>query len=329
MSDMSRHAQPSPAPAHDQHDPLLVAQFAAGDPLDPARAQEANAWLASCPDCAALASDLRRVSALVVSEPVPPRRRDFRLSPEQAEQLQGNTLTRFFRGLSLPRSRAFRPAAAGIMSVGLVFVVAGYAWPDETSVTVQTETAAVPAPIEQPAASAPAPALQFAPPTEGRDSAAPAADLAPERAAFEDAMEAFAADPELLEELAEHQSGTSARGEAMQKSLEAELDELAIDGDLGSEEAMAGMVTREVADLVDDAAEPDAVAKRMTNDVAALTAQADGAGVGETEVAAVAQADGDGIERWLIFVGAALAVGGGLLLLLAWFSRRSADTLLD
>ena len=81
MSDMSGPAPLPPAHAHDRHDPLLVAQVAAGDRLDPARVQEAQAWLRSCPACAALAEDLRQVSAAVSCEPMPPLRRYFRITP--------------------------------------------------------------------------------------------------------------------------------------------------------------------------------------------------------------------------------------------------------
>ena len=72
--------------------------------------QEARAWLATCPASAQLAADLRAVSVAVASEPVPPRRRDFRFGPEQAEALRGDAFTRFLRRLSLPRTRAFAPA---------------------------------------------------------------------------------------------------------------------------------------------------------------------------------------------------------------------------
>ncbi len=133
-----RNAMP-PAADHQQHDALLVAQLAAGDALAPEQQAEAQRLVTSCGACAALATDLRAVSAAVAQEPVPPRRRDFRLSPEQAEQLSGNALTRFLRRLSLPSARAFQPAAAGVLSIGLLFVVAGYAWPDGGAITVQAE----------------------------------------------------------------------------------------------------------------------------------------------------------------------------------------------
>ena len=126
MSDMSR-PRPLPTTDHERHDALLVAQLAAGDPLAAEQRDEAQRLVRGCSACAVLATDLRVVAAAVAQEPVPPRRRDFRLSPEQVEELSGNTLTRFLRRLSLPNARAFQPAAAGVLAIGLIFVVAGYA----------------------------------------------------------------------------------------------------------------------------------------------------------------------------------------------------------
>ena len=79
---------------------------------------------------------------------MPPRRRDFRLAPEQAEQLTGSVLTRLLRRVSLRGATAFRPAAAGLLSAGLVFVLAGYAWPEGGSVSVESEMTVVPAAVE-------------------------------------------------------------------------------------------------------------------------------------------------------------------------------------
>ena len=122
---MSRPGLPPPAPDHDRHDALLVAQLDAGDPLKPEQQAEARRLIGTCGACAALAADLPAVSRAVAQEPVPPRRRDYRLSPQQAEELWGNALTRFLRRLSLPSARAFQPAAAGVLSIGLLLVVAG------------------------------------------------------------------------------------------------------------------------------------------------------------------------------------------------------------
>ncbi len=130
MNDMPRpRPVPSPSPDHQQHDVLLVAQYAAGDPLDDDRQRAAAALVSSCGDCAELAADLRAITTAVAWEPVPPRRRDFRIDAPTAERLRGSRLTRFLRRLSLPQARALAPAAVGVMSIGLLFVVAGTVWP--------------------------------------------------------------------------------------------------------------------------------------------------------------------------------------------------------
>lgn len=338
MSDMSRHAQPQPAHAHDQHDPLLVAQVAAGDEPDPARAQEARRWLRECPDCAALAADLQRVSAAVASEPVPTRGRDFRLTPEQAEQLDGSAFSRFLRRLSWPRSRAFGPAAAGIMSLGLAFVVVGYALPEDGAISVQSEANVPAASIEAPAAAT-TPALDVAPSVGGGERAAPAAPDAPaaEEPRLEEAIEAFAADPDLLEGLEDHQAGMSARSKAAENTAESELaDDLAADG-VASEEAVADIVGQSADSLGEPAAEPDGDATQAFDDLAAVSEQSDGTGVDQVSDDTLAAVDGaevlasvddDGPVRWLILVGVALAISGGALLLLAWLARRDRDPLL-
>ena len=147
-----------------------------------------------------MAADLRAVSLAVAREPVPPRRRDYRLSPEQAHELSGNAFTRWLRRLSPPNSRAFQPLAAGVLSVGLLFVVAGYAWPDGGAITVQAEP-------------------NFATYGDSILEPAPAeTDTAPER---EEAASVFA-DPRFSESLDEHQAGTSER--ALQKSMASEAE---------------------------------------------------------------------------------------------------------
>ena len=152
MSDMSYPRPTTPAADHAHHDALLVAQFAAADPLEDGPQQEAQRLVATCGSCARLVADLGAVSSAVAWEPVPPRRRDFRIDPEQAERLQGNGLTRLMRRFSVPRSAALRPAAAGLLSLGLVFVVAGYAWPDGGSVSVDGEANVMPAAAQERAA---------------------------------------------------------------------------------------------------------------------------------------------------------------------------------
>jgi hypothetical protein len=330
MSDMSRLPTPPPAPDHERHDALLVAQLAAGDPLEEPQRREATQLVAGCPACAALVSDLQLISGVVAREPVPPRRRDFRLNPEQAEQLQGHGLGRWLRRLSLPQARAFQPAAVGLLSVGLVFVVAGYAWPDDGSLSVSTESNAVAPLVEQRSgAPAPSPVLgKLATPSIADDAAM--ADSAVGEGSLAAPSEAF------LEELSEHQAGTSAR--STQKSLRAADKAEAMElGRLAAPEAPAAAVG--VAELeagfADVAAPEDLeVADELESTVTAAQ-DSDGAGVievdaGEPKVADVEATleDDSAAEALIILLGVALAVAGGLLLLLGWLSRRTVDPLL-
>jgi hypothetical protein len=322
MNDMSRPGPLPPAADHERHDALLVAQLSAGDPLAPEQRAQAEQLVGTCGACAALAADLRAVSVAVAQEPVPSRRRDFRLSPEQAQQLSGNPLTRFLRRLSLPTARALQPAAAGVLSIGLVFLVAGYAWPDDAAITVQAEP-------------------NFATYGETVPSAAPAEEPAAPRAVEQGLEEAFGsdeaemmfADPEFLETLPEHQAGTSEA--AAQKSVASEADsaqarELELDGDELAAQAPsladddqpalgAAAADRMVQEPVDDLAlDVDALVPDVTTP-------------GQTSVAAVEAgvlADDGGPEEFLITLGLLLALGGGGLLLMGWLIRRSNDPLL-
>ena len=77
---------PAPPPVdHGQHDPLLIAQHGRGRPPDRrlSSVRPLFSWL-SCAACASLAADLRAISSAVAWEPLPPRRRDFRIDPERA-----------------------------------------------------------------------------------------------------------------------------------------------------------------------------------------------------------------------------------------------------
>ena len=105
---------------------MLIAQLAAGDPLEPAQATEAHRLVASCRACAELAADLRAVSGAVAWEPLPPRRRDFRIDAARAEQLRGSPPGR--ASCAASRCRRVEPSGPrprGVMSLGLVLV----AWP--------------------------------------------------------------------------------------------------------------------------------------------------------------------------------------------------------
>jgi len=361
MSDMPRPVPLPPAADHERHDALLVAQFVAGDPLDQEQRIAAQGLVGSCGACIELANDLRAVSAAVAGEPVPPRRRDYRLSPEQAEELSGGALTRFLRRLSLPTARAFQPAAAGVLSIGLIFVVAGYAWPDDGSITVQAEldsvtngeiaapadvTAAPPAAAEELVA----PAEELGAPVE--EPAAPAAEVpAAGAAAADEAAESLLSDPEFLESeffdtLPEHQAGTSDRG-AYKSRVETEAEEAESDADTTGlvipKESIAELGSAAVEEADTDtgsdgriAGAADALEQGLADD---LTAEAIVGAVDPTATsatgaptvngdAALTAIDEDGPEDLFIILGLLLVLGGGGLLLLSWLVRRSRDPLL-
>lgn len=313
MSDMSRPRPLPPAAGHEQHDALLVAQLAVDDPLEPHRHDEARRLVATCGACAELAADLRAVSGAVAWEPVPPRRRDFRLTVEQAEQLQGNAVTRTLRRLSLPRSRVFRPAAAGIMTVGLAFMVAGYAWPDSDITLTRGDDAVAPASVEE-APSAPmqqeAGSIELerpleeglrAPTRETNGAGAELDDVAADAESGAAGLEAFAADEDAAAAVPE--PGAAEPDAAAKAQPERALR---------SEAAEAGVATETEGRIV---AEPPAIA---------------GGRLGPAGIEAVAEASSDEreIEALLLVVGLAMVLGGGSALLLGWLVRRASDPLL-
>lgn len=344
MSDMSRPGPlPPAAPDHERHDQLLVAQFVAGDPLKPEQQAEAKRLVGSCGACAALAADLPAISRAVAAEPVPPRRRDFRLSPEQAEAVAGNAVTRFLRRLSLPSSRAFQPAAAGVLSIGLLLVVAGYAWPEDGTVTVQAEPNLVDWTTAAP--SAPAGAVLDDAPAAG----APA-DEAEIGAALEGA-EVTMDDAEFADSLAESQAGLS-EGRAQKSAADRDEAPPAPESDVRASEAQAleapklevaeeaaGFEGSEETDRVapdDDAAVRGGAQLREQAEVSsgAVTLEtADPEAIVADDVLTLMTEDDpaptteDGPIEPLILLGLLLALGGGGLLLLGWLARRARDPL--
>jgi hypothetical protein len=329
MSDMSRVLPLPTAPDHQHHDALLVAQFAAGDPLDGAWQAEAQRLVSTCGACAALVADMRAVSMAVAREPAPRRRRDFRLTQEQAEELSGNALSRLLRGLSLPRARVFQPAAAGVLSIGLAFVVAGYAWPDDGAVVVQAEPNTA---LEQPpvAASPMAETRAPAPAAAGAGADDPALRAEPD--AVTDEVTIGSADPEFFEELAEHQAGTSARSN--QKSVEVDdlvQPERAKSAAAAEAELEDSTIERDSAFAdqdVGEAFEPPLVGSVAADDGNAGDLAAREEAVSEAPAEAGLTTDDDDLASTLILLGLLLALGGGGLLLLGWLARRTSDPLL-
>jgi hypothetical protein len=109
---------------HDHHDRVLVARYAAGDAYE-SEVDDAKQLLDSCAECAALASDIRLISARTSELPAARRPRDFRITREQAERLRGSWFDRLMRNISAPGSTVVRPLAGAALAVGIALVVVG------------------------------------------------------------------------------------------------------------------------------------------------------------------------------------------------------------
>jgi hypothetical protein len=300
MRDMPRPRSPQPPPDHARHDPSLVAQLAARDRLAADQQREAQRLVSTCPACAELAADLRTLAAAVRLEPTPPRRRDFRLDAEQAERLRGNVVERFLRRLSLPQSRAFGPAAAGALSLGLVFVVAGYAWPGEDGAILSSEPVP-PAAVE----------FQLASPTleQAFESQALGADASP------DGLAPLGAAHKNADTSAEERDAVLPRG--MDIAAQGAAEDTAADDTAATDTVAEPSDAAELFFSVEAAASvaPAEAETGSANDVAGATS-------------ASATDDRPPMVAWLTAIGFALAIIGGLLSLLAWLTRRASDPLL-
>ncbi len=106
-------------PNHPDHDLTLIAGHAAGDLVDTERTR-AQTLVDTCTDCAALHRDLISIASATRSLPnLATAPRDYRLSPEQAAQLQGGSwLRRVLAPFGATRS-ATRPLAATFTSLGI------------------------------------------------------------------------------------------------------------------------------------------------------------------------------------------------------------------
>lgn len=107
-----------PSADHGRHDRFLVASLLDEDLAAEVRAR-AEAQVATCPACAELLADLRAIAAATASLPVPPRRRDFRLSPEDARRLRPRGIRRFVAALGAPRLAVLRPLGTAMATLGL------------------------------------------------------------------------------------------------------------------------------------------------------------------------------------------------------------------
>jgi hypothetical protein len=105
------------AVAHEQHDALLVAAYAAND-LDGRPKDEAAELIAGCSACAELAADLRALATATAALPPVARPRDFGLSPADAARLRPTGWRRLLRALAAPGALT-RPLAASLTTLGV------------------------------------------------------------------------------------------------------------------------------------------------------------------------------------------------------------------
>ena len=107
------------------HDPLLIAAFAAGD-AEGADLEQARDLVAACDDCAALHHDLRAIAPPCPRLPVPARPRDFRLTPEQAASIRPAGWRRLLAPLAGPRFAFAAPLGGSLAALGIAgILVAG------------------------------------------------------------------------------------------------------------------------------------------------------------------------------------------------------------
>jgi hypothetical protein len=104
--------------SHTDHDPLLIAAFAAGD-LGPADREQAERLAFACAECALLEADLRAIATATAALPKPVRRRDFSLSAEDAARLRTHGWRGLVGALAGPRSAALKPLATGLTTLGI------------------------------------------------------------------------------------------------------------------------------------------------------------------------------------------------------------------
>jgi hypothetical protein len=115
-------------PGHARHDRLLVVRFAAGE-AEGTDNEQARALVDQCRDCARLAADMTTLRSSMAALPTPKRTRDFRMTPEQAEQLRGSAFDRFLRRLAVPKLGLLRPVAGVAVALGITLFVVGTGLP--------------------------------------------------------------------------------------------------------------------------------------------------------------------------------------------------------
>jgi len=104
---------------HADHDLALVAASTTDDLSDAERAGVTD-LLAVCADCRELAADLRALATATAALPVPPRRRDYRLTPDQAARLRPGGLRGLLATLASRRFAFAAPLGTAMATLGIV-----------------------------------------------------------------------------------------------------------------------------------------------------------------------------------------------------------------
>ncbi len=271
---------------HARHDRLLVTRFAAGDAYDN-EVSRARRLVADCPECAALANDIRLIAARAGDLPIARRRRDFRLSAAEADRLRGSALQRVLRRLAAPGFAALRPVAGVAMAAGLALAVIGAL------------------PLTQFSAGAPSDALDRvgAPSAAAPEAASEAPDVAP--------SPELAGAPSHMPQPAKATTGPEAP------------DDMNFDGPSGHQGAQATVAPPETVAGPGSAASnvpSSAGVAGVEDSVEQATASPESRGsTGTVEAAEPGASDPN---RALIYGGLAMAGLAAGLLLLAWLARR-------
>ncbi len=169
----------SPAGAAEEHGDLIVA-LDAGDLAGADRAR-AEALAASCAGCAALVDDLAAIRGTLTALPAPERRRDYRLTPEDAARLRPTGWRRALDWLGAPRS-SVRPLATGLTALGIAGLLLTAGLPGLGSSASLSTSGAAPVANDS-AAQAPAEAGGTAGPAGAPSLASPAVPVAAPSAA--------------------------------------------------------------------------------------------------------------------------------------------------
>jgi len=103
---------------HEAHDRLLIASLVDRSISDTERAR-AEAQVTACAACAQLHEELVALAAATRALPVPPRMRDFTLTPADAARLRGSPWRRLIAAIGSTRDVFSRPLAIGFTTLGL------------------------------------------------------------------------------------------------------------------------------------------------------------------------------------------------------------------